>query len=145
MSAENNFSCTTFHKNFQLYYLYEMENKLNAQTNKLEIQYLKMALKDTDSILLKYSIVKREEKLKITYRKRIPSRYWHCLYNYYCDFTNALNKNLPISYDKKIAIELYIKIIPSLIHLHKVRKYTYFSKWRQFYYDHIKKFEDEIE
>ena len=145
MSTENKFSCTPFNKNFYLIGLCEMENKLDAHTNKLEAQYIKMAIKDADAILLKYSIEKKEEKFKITYRKKIPSKYWHCLYNYYCDFRNALTKNLPLSSDKKITMDLYIKIIPTLIHFQKVRKHTYFSKWRQFYYDHIKKFEDEIE
>jgi len=125
--------------------LFQMEKRYAEHTSIMERQYILMALKDTDTILQAYTIKKREGKFIITYSKRIPSRYWHRLYSYYCDFRDALNSEAKYSRDVRDVMELYIRVIPSLIQIPKVRKYKRFSKWRQFYYDYIKKFSEDCE
>lgn len=96
-------------------------------------------LNNCQNILNKYIISKKINKntddVVITYYKKIPVKYWHDLYIIYEDLLEI--QKLKLYKSKKTIIDLYIKIIPTLIELSIVRKKIKFNFIERFYYNYI--------
>lgn len=108
------------------YAIYLRKNRINILNN-------------CQNILNKYIISKKINKntddVVITYYKKIPVKYWHDLYIIYEDLLEI--QKLKLYKSKKTIIDLYIKIIPTLIELSIVRKKIKFNFIERFYYNYI--------
>lgn len=120
----------------------ETIRRFSSCANAMDKLLVVYTIERMDKILNKYKSVKERKDGKWTYYKRIPSRYWHEMFEAYSIFREIVevdSKNIRanIGYENKKKIELYNRLLPALGHFDKCQTKKRFNWVDRVMFDHF--------